>query len=816
MNVKHFGNSGVKYEIDCNPPVYDEGTNNLVVCQPTPVICNVALEKKETINGLLLIPDKENNQMLLAKIKSSNVMDGWNDTRRVFGSRELQIVTKGVFEVLCVEKSILNSGAEVDKNVVFNIITARGENKTERIPFDPHLSKAQFKNFMEENGVVVRSEFLTAIHDIVMAKIAMAEVKCVNVGFSAQLKSSATTAPKGSEIISALDISEKSPAIVTHRVIPLVIACAVSVLSMFPDDGISLPPIVFINEDYSHMKKAVEKLYRTTMNVDLKTASIITEKVTLIGVETMSTYKKNVLIDSIEERLCSTLSLPMIIAKNTEFLKDKTGAIILRFPTYESDFPDFLSFFHRFILIDENRNKTLKAYAETHENATGCDYLTHSQAKFVAVILAVFEVFLKALEFDCEFIEECLDELESILDKSIDVTSAINYKDAVVEFLEGGHFPVSSTFSKAEEPTIFLYKGCAWLSREILCSCAEELGLKTAPLVEYLKEIGALRLSNDGQRQINRHYPDGASERFYVLRMSKLYNFGELHLLPDKFEDEEPAVAIPIGLSDGVGISLYVDKMDCNGNNHTSVMGLSGSGKSYFLAQLAKGAANCGICSCFISAEELSHKELEEMSICKRYVINDDGSVSISARKTAYGFNNFISSIEVADGDPKKLEDVLEKIYVYAKKKRTPFFLFVDEIQLFNLGDGSALFNKILRTGRKYGIMLVLSTQFVDSSMTASASAKFKQAKNYFEFKTSDAKKSLARLDVNSEEREEAANVLKELSVGICVAKGNLMTPYCKVDYPIEMKITRVEPVFNEKASPLLIEDDIIPIIKFD
>lgn len=294
--------------------------------------------------------------------------------------------------------------------------------------------------------------------------------------------------------------------------------------------------------------------------------------------------------------------------------------------------------------------------------------------------------------------------------------------------------------------------------------------------------------------------------------MSELYHFGELRLLPDKFEDEEPSVAIPIGTSDGVEISFYIDKLDCNSNNNISVMGLSGSGKTYFLAQLAKGAANVGIGSYFVSANELDDSVLAEIGVDVRHVI---GGVKSDMNKAKKHNSEQIISIEVADGDIEKLDTILEDIYNEAVKNRKPFFLFIDEVQLFNLGKDSVLFNRILREGRKYGIMLVLSTQFVDSSMTASASAKFKQAKNYFEFKTSDAKKSLARLDVNSEERDEAANVLKELPVGACVAKGNLMTPYCKVDYPIEMKITRVEPVFNEKASPLLIEDDIIPTIKF-
>lgn len=119
----------------------------------------------------------------------------------------------------------------------------------------------------------------------------------------------------------------------------------------------------------------------------------------------------------------------------------------------------------------------------------------------------------------------------------------------------------------------------------------------------------------------------------------------------------------------------------------------------------------------------------------------------------------------------KFAELILEIIWDLEQREGVYQRIVLDEIQHLDCGRSKAL-SVMMREGRKYGLGLMLSTQFMETTKDRDKKETLMQAANILFFKpTLGATRSMARL-IDVENVEEWREILEHLQVGECVLKG--------------------------------------------
>lgn len=114
----------------------------------------------------------------------------------------------------------------------------------------------------------------------------------------------------------------------------------------------------------------------------------------------------------------------------------------------------------------------------------------------------------------------------------------------------------------------------------------------------------------------------------------------------------------------------------------------------------------------------------------------------------------------------------------------------LDECQTFDLEQGSALVDLILRRGRKHGIMAVLTSQYLTAADGRNINRAIDQCDSYIAFKPGNTPEVAKRIGINvkdSETRSAMANISKYN----CIARGKLSTDHCMIDYPLIIRIPK-------------------------
>lgn len=141
---------------------------------------------------------------------------------------------------------------------------------------------------------------------------------------------------------------------------------------------------------------------------------------------------------------------------------------------------------------------------------------------------------------------------------------------------------------------------------------------------------------------------------------------------------------------------------------------------------------------------------------------------------------------------PEEADLLLLKFYEYkageADARHT--LLLLDEVQNFSWDSKSPLVSKILRQGRKYGIVGVFSTQFLNADNGRNIAAALRQISTQFVFRPSDEIAAAKLLGYSSKEHG-IRNVLEMLDTGEAVAKGHISTDICTLNYPIKFFVDR-------------------------
>lgn len=182
------------------------------------------------------------------------------------------------------------------------------------------------------------------------------------------------------------------------------------------------------------------------------------------------------------------------------------------------------------------------------------------------------------------------------------------------------------------------------------------------------------------------------------------------------------------------------------------------------------------------------------------------GSLLTAAREAADKLSGFSWDKAIVDGEisqviaqtPEEADKLLCDFFDYKaehKDEKWYTLLLLDEVQDFSWDSKSPLVSKILRQGRKYGIAGVFSTQYLSADNGKNIASALKQIETYFVFKPSDDIAALKRLGYKSS-NDEARDVLKFLGTGEALARGNISTDICSLDYPVKFTVNPTD--FND------------------
>ncbi|MDE7360749.1 MAG: ATP-binding protein [Oscillospiraceae bacterium] len=199
-----------------------------------------------------------------------------------------------------------------------------------------------------------------------------------------------------------------------------------------------------------------------------------------------------------------------------------------------------------------------------------------------------------------------------------------------------------------------------------------------------------------------------------------------------------------------------------------------------------------------------SYTDYDEVLTSFAELVNDEEcaeSLLTVARKTAYELSGFSWDKAVIDGEisqviaqmPVDADKILSDFFDYKaahKDEKRYTLLLLDEVQDFSWDGKSPLVKKILRQGRKFGIVGVFSTQYLNADSGKNIASALKQIGTHFVFRPSDDIAALKQLGYKSSDSN-ARDVLISLETGEALASGNISTDICPLDYTVKFTVNQ-------------------------
>ena len=315
------------------------------------------------------------------------------------------------------------------------------------------------------------------------------------------------------------------------------------------------------------------------------------------------------------------------------------------------------------------------------------------------------------------------------------------------------------------------------------------------------------------------------------------------------FADDQPYKKIPFGLNGNDQVYFCIKKNDHSANNHMYVSGISGSGKSYAVKKFAVEASrqgfevlNIGVSGSTLDFDSADHVDLSDnitptlkdvfealrqeklpdqcLSWLKKLEeIIGDTTVTADLKKweddyfprlaNENGKNDIVeavrvlyssgklnwqrwcrsSKITVLEADDKDMDKLLTDLYSFksAQNSSGSCMVIIDECQDVNLSQKSPLV-KLLKQGRKYGIMVVLISQFLTAEDGKNIEDILRQCTTTVAFKPGDDRKAAKRIGYALKDSD-----IRDAVLGVgdyqCIVKGNFCTDTFVVDYPLILQI---------------------------
>lgn len=564
-----------------------------------------------------------------------------------------------------------------------------------------------------------------------------------------------------------------------------------------------------------------------------------------------SDYMKKICLETLSQHESELTAIPLLISENCEVFSKRNDVLLLNYDlTGIGDINGELCWAVKTLLNEPSLSRVLPDKFDWWCTLLENDTETVGMRKLIALLLSLAQLYLPRLGVNSELIA-VLQKYKNYLVNSA-YSSSQTVVDRLKKFLTSRRDIPLIRIENGVNPNdkaIYLKGNMVLLSRLVFDYIAKKCGATRMSLTSILNSNGALR-GNIGSNMRNIRFGDN-TERMYSIDCSTLFDVGELRPMCGNNKASVPLYKIPIGTADNYDIyyDIYPSDGKKGNNPFALITGATGTGKSTLCRTLAVNAAllnlsvvNIGLntsaldlqCNIFEPGKEfevsvdlffetlctdLGGEKTDITDMVKELMLGQDFAsynellnsfaelvkgeecaerLMLAARKTAdclYGFswdraviNGKISQV-IAES-PEEADKLLLDFFNYkAKQSETQYtLLLLDEVQDFSWDSRSPLVAKILRQGRKFGIVGIFSTQYLNADNGKNIASALKQIGTHFVFRPSDNIAALKQLDYKSSDTE-ARDVLNTLDTGEALARGNISTDICPVDYNIKISV---------------------------
>ncbi len=564
-----------------------------------------------------------------------------------------------------------------------------------------------------------------------------------------------------------------------------------------------------------------------------------------------SDYMNKKCLEALSQHESEITALPLLLSENEGDFSCRNDVLQLNYDiTGIGSIHDVLCWAVRTLLNDPSLSNCLKDKFDRYRIMFEEDTETVAAKNLIAVLMALSEVYLPRLGVTGENLIPVLQGYRDYLIGSTGSSSSIVMEHLKFFLISYRDIPLMAynSSSSYDKNAILVKDDMLLFSRSAFEHIAEKCGTTRISMLNILAQGGVLK-SNNGSHMLNIRF-DRSTERMYAIECSSLFTIGELRPMCANVHDIEPEFKIPIGMADNYEIFFDIYPLDSKqSNSFALITGVSGAGKSTLCKTLAVNAVQLGLsvvslgmedpmdgleCNLFEPAEntevsadkffeelydgltedeaaladmvrELVPKQSYEsygaiLDSLTGLIESEEGAESllIKAREICDQLSGFTWDKAVVDGEIswvtaqtlEQAEKLLSDFFDYKSKQAEirHTLLLLDETQNFSWDGKSPLVSKILRQGRKYGIVGVFSTQYLNADNGKNISAALKQITTQFVFRPSDEVAAAKLLGYSSKDTN-VRSVLELLDTGEVLAKGNISSDICPLGYPVKIKV---------------------------
>lgn len=282
--------------------------------------------------------------------------------------------------------------------------------------------------------------------------------------------------------------------------------------------------------------------------------------------------------------------LPILVFDDRSLLKkfDMSKYFIIPYSTTDpSDLTGILCWFQKMMMDNERFASDLLIAINNFRQKISEEQNESPKTDFFAVLLGAARTILKYTVFSEEEIAKEIDNrfynwLDSAsVDSSLLTEKFCSYLKICNLQLKDAHDYTPDT---DDQKTLYLWNDCLCITRPLFVNAAAGLNIESNLLIKQLNDDGFLVHRKD-HFQWNVRTKLG-EQNFYVIPLSKLYEFGEVRMHLSEFTENQPYKKIPFGLNGDSQIYFCINKYDHSENCHMYVSGVSGSGKVTLLKSL--------------------------------------------------------------------------------------------------------------------------------------------------------------------------------------------------------------------------------------
>ena len=394
----------------------------------------------------------------------------------------------------------------------------------------------------------------------------------------------------GAELVNALNISEDEAAYTRAiKLIFFAIACVSALFPVFREMfGCIAPVLIECNDrtaDLAVITKALENFLPIKKDKEVGSGCYC-----LGG---LSEYK----IAQAVEKMCNTddsFTVALIDRSKIHSIPENSDFLVIEWENI--NITNFDGAVYWFIKQAADAEKFLENLDTLFEDYLPIlkDEADTGLVNLVALIVAIADYTFKHSTSDEEFSVSTIGLVIDVL-RNAAFGFRLNLADKFISTLlrSEAHIERLNKYTGNNEAILF-DENIAFINPVLFKKMTEEVASTPIKIAKSLYSKGILSTNGVGYQREKRIRDK--VHRFYALKESAIFHFGEVGFEPNDFEECRPELMIPIGNTDEKQIFYALENCSGNINGHMQVFGNTRSGKTNFLKHLALKAAYEGAC----------------------------------------------------------------------------------------------------------------------------------------------------------------------------------------------------------------------------